>query len=166
MNNESVGKKIVEALKKQAENIELDEPVESSLFDEPVEQSNSGNIFAETAPETIDLFSEIEEEKEVPSVPEASVQPEPEVPSVPAEPSVVPEPEVPNVLEETVQPEPAVENELPLPNIEEPVVAEQNNTEDNSSILEPVTQEEVSNEVTEVPTPEEVIPKYDEFMKG
>ena len=39
MNNESVGKKIVEALKKQAENMDMDEQtVDTSLFEEPVEE--------------------------------------------------------------------------------------------------------------------------------
>ena len=36
MNNESVGKKIVEALKKQAENMDIeDQAVNTSLFEEP-----------------------------------------------------------------------------------------------------------------------------------
>ena len=46
MNNESVGKKIVEALKKQAENFDLDETSISSSFSEPEEISN--NDFFET----------------------------------------------------------------------------------------------------------------------
>lgn len=36
MSNESVGKKIVEALKKQAESIDIAEENNSMLFDEPV----------------------------------------------------------------------------------------------------------------------------------
>ena len=36
MSNESVGKKIVEALKKQAESIDISEENNSSLFDEPI----------------------------------------------------------------------------------------------------------------------------------
>ena len=39
MNNESVGKKIVEALKKQAENMDMEEQnIDTTLFDEPVEE--------------------------------------------------------------------------------------------------------------------------------
>ena len=38
MNNESVGKKIVEALKKQAENIEMEDSIDSSLFEDVVEE--------------------------------------------------------------------------------------------------------------------------------
>ena len=34
MNNESVGKKIVEALKKQAESMDMNESVDTSLFEE------------------------------------------------------------------------------------------------------------------------------------
>lgn len=97
-------------------------------------------------------------EAEVPSVPDQpSVPEEQEVQNVPEE-SVSTETEAPSVLEENVQPEGVVENNLPLPDIEEPVGKNENITEDNSAILEPVSQEEVSNEATEVPTPEEIIP--------
>ena len=63
MNNESVGKKIVEALKKQAENIDMEESVDTSLFDEPETPTEKEDIFAEE-PETVDFFGEIEEEKD------------------------------------------------------------------------------------------------------
>ena len=47
MNNESVGKKIVEALKKQAENMEIEEnKVDDTLFEEPVIENSSNDIFA------------------------------------------------------------------------------------------------------------------------
>lgn len=69
-NNESVGKKIVEALKKQAESIE---PVDEALFTEPsvtnpIENNDifssdeTNNIFAE--PETSNFFDDIKEDKE------------------------------------------------------------------------------------------------------
>ena len=47
MNNESVGKKIVEALKRQAENMDMEEQaVDTSLFEEPVAEESSEDIFA------------------------------------------------------------------------------------------------------------------------
>ena len=71
MNNESVGKKIVEALKKQAESIDIAESVDSSLFEEPatetetVEISNN-DFFAEPSNDTnISFFEDFEEEKEI-----------------------------------------------------------------------------------------------------
>ena len=72
MNNESVGKKIVEALKKQAENIDINESVDTTLFDEPVLKAeenftnSTDDFFAEPIAEekTSDFFSDIEEEKE------------------------------------------------------------------------------------------------------
>ena len=39
MNNESVGKKIVEALKKQAESMDIEETVDTSLFEEPIAET-------------------------------------------------------------------------------------------------------------------------------
>ncbi|MBR6127842.1 hypothetical protein IKQ21_09175 [bacterium] len=86
--NDSVGKKIVEALKKQAESME---PTDEALFDEapvsnPMETDvfvaeEENNIFAEPAlqTKTSNFFDEVEEEKDpfytepaVSSVPEAS----------------------------------------------------------------------------------------------
>lgn len=72
MNNESVGKKIVEALKKQAESMDIEETVDTSLFEEPaVEPTTSDifasdeDIFAEPAAQTkTNFFDDIEEEKE------------------------------------------------------------------------------------------------------
>lgn len=72
MNNESVGKKIVEALKKQAENIDISEDSGSSLFEEPVSESAATNsfainddFFAETpAPAKSSFFDDVEEVKE------------------------------------------------------------------------------------------------------
>lgn len=72
MNNESVGKKIVEALKKQAESIDISE-TDSNLFEEPVaaEQdsvdtfSSNDDIFAEpSTPAKSNFFDDIEEVKE------------------------------------------------------------------------------------------------------
>ena len=72
-NNDSVGKKIVEALKKQAENME---PTDEALFEEtsittPAEKDifaarEEENIFAEPAApaKTASFFDEIEEEKD------------------------------------------------------------------------------------------------------
>ncbi len=81
MNNESVGKKIVEALKKQAENIDITEEDNSSLFEEPiVAQEGSVEVkddfFAEpVAPaKTSSFFDDIEEEKE-PIFAEPQIQP-------------------------------------------------------------------------------------------
>ena len=75
MNTESVGKKIVEALKKQAENIEMDDSIDSSLFEEPIVEEKveedfvvSEDIFAEpeAAPATTstNFFEDVEEEKD------------------------------------------------------------------------------------------------------
>ncbi len=72
MNNESVGKKIVEALKKQAESIDISENSESSLFEEPVAEpavTNSfalnDDIFAEApSPAKSSFFDDVEEVKE------------------------------------------------------------------------------------------------------
>ena len=72
MNNESVGKKIVEALKKQAESMDM-ENTESSLFDEPAkeeflsspEPSFNDDIFAEPKTEQkAGFFDDIEENNE------------------------------------------------------------------------------------------------------
>lgn len=47
MNNESVGKKIVEALKKQAENMDIQEQtINESLFEEQIEEEKIDDIFA------------------------------------------------------------------------------------------------------------------------
>ena len=73
MNTESVGKKIVEALKKQAENIEMEDSIDTSLFEEPVVEEKaeedfaiSEDIFAEpektSAPTS--FFDDVEEEKD------------------------------------------------------------------------------------------------------
>ena len=66
MNNESVGKKIVEALKKQAENIELEDTVDTSLFDEKDETVEiSEDIFAdEPVKESPNFFDDVEEKEE------------------------------------------------------------------------------------------------------
>lgn len=69
MNNESVGKKIVEALKKQAENIELDSSSDLSLFEdtteavsEPIFESEN-NLFAEQQPATkSNFFDDVDNE--------------------------------------------------------------------------------------------------------
>ncbi len=73
-NNESVGKKIVEALKKQAENIEVSEDVQDIFAEEPVSESDNmfaseestNDIFAEPAPvsKKLSFFDDVEEEKE------------------------------------------------------------------------------------------------------
>ena len=71
MNNESVGKKIVEALKKQAENMEMEETIDSSLFEEKEEvasedifESNK-DFFVETEETTTpSFFDDVEEDKE------------------------------------------------------------------------------------------------------
>lgn len=72
MNNESVGKKIVEALKKQAESIDISENTDSSLFEEPVTDtivtdnfSSNDDIFAESStPAKPSFFDDVEEVKE------------------------------------------------------------------------------------------------------
>lgn len=62
MNNESVGKKIVEALKKQAENMDMEPVADSSLFDEPAksdfmsEPQVADDFFAEPKVETESNF--------------------------------------------------------------------------------------------------------------
>ena len=72
MNNESVGKKIVEALKKQAENMDMEES-NSSLFEDPISETTSENvfkpnndIFAEPviSSNKTNFFDDVEEEKE------------------------------------------------------------------------------------------------------
>lgn len=70
MNNESVGKKIVEALKKQAENMDMPEVDTKSLFDEPAEETvEEDNIFGEdTKTETSSFFDEPETEEKEDSV--------------------------------------------------------------------------------------------------
>lgn len=66
MNNESVGKKIVEALKKQAENMDMSEEETTSLFDEPVNNdvfSKNDDFFAEPAkPAKTNFFDDIEDD--------------------------------------------------------------------------------------------------------
>ena len=86
-NNDSVGKKIVEALKKQAESMEpTDEalfeeaPVSNPIADDMFASEEDNNIFAEPTAQTktSNFFDEVEEEKDpfyaepsIPSVPEA-----------------------------------------------------------------------------------------------
>ncbi len=53
MNNESVGKKIVEALKKQAENMDMNENVDTSLFEAP---ANDDFMSSMETPKNDDLF--------------------------------------------------------------------------------------------------------------
>ena len=74
-NNESVGKKIVEALKKQAENMDVQD-TDMSVFDSaPVSNPANDNIFASTTSDdifaepvkpakTANFFDDIEEEKD------------------------------------------------------------------------------------------------------
>lgn len=66
MSNESVGKKIVEALKKQAESIDIAEENNSMLFDEPVNNEifdTKDDFFAEPAkPAKTNFFDDVEEE--------------------------------------------------------------------------------------------------------
>lgn len=86
MNNESVGKKIVEALKKQAENMEIEDNMSSALFEETETTNNvdfSNDSFesvkealftdAEPMPNRNSFFDDIEDEKEV-SFSEPSIQ--------------------------------------------------------------------------------------------
>lgn len=54
MNNESVGKKIVEALKKQAENMDIEDTNSSTLFDEPTVET----AVQESYHDKEDFFSE------------------------------------------------------------------------------------------------------------
>ena len=73
MNNESVGKKIVEALKKQAESMDMEDAIENSLFEETSIDTNleetfsssNEDFFAETAtaPKS-NFFDDVEEDKE------------------------------------------------------------------------------------------------------
>ncbi len=73
MNNESVGKKIVEALKKQAESMDMNESVDTSVFEDSAQEeflstaetSDSDDFFAEAKQETTssNFFDDIEEEK-------------------------------------------------------------------------------------------------------
>ena len=94
MNNESVGKKIVEALKKQAENMDMEEQkMDSSLFDEPVVEESSKDIFADDSflsePEvqnTSSFFDDIEEKESmfVDSMPQTIVDNNPESFEMPA----------------------------------------------------------------------------------
>ena len=81
MNNESVGKKIVEALKKQAENMDIEER-EESLFEEPVvanvQEEDSFEVkddfFAEpTSSPKSNFFDDVETEKD-PSFLDSHVQ--------------------------------------------------------------------------------------------
>lgn len=79
MNNDSVGKKIVEALKKQAESIDIQESSESNLFDESVqaiEPEVKDDFFAEPVKpaKSSSFFDDIEEEKE-PVFAESQMQP-------------------------------------------------------------------------------------------
>ena len=71
MNNESVGKKIVEALKKQAENMDMEEQtIDNTLFNEPLVEETSNDIFAEdnflsepVVQTTSNFFDDIEEKE-------------------------------------------------------------------------------------------------------
>lgn len=69
MSNESVGKKIVEALKKQAESMDIAEDNNSSLFDDPVDNEvfeMKDDIFAEPEkPAKTNFFDDIEEESPI-----------------------------------------------------------------------------------------------------
>ncbi len=71
MNNESVGKKIVEALKKQAESMDIQENDTSSLFEESIDVAeekesfeDKEDFFAEPVSVKTNFFEDIEEEKE------------------------------------------------------------------------------------------------------
>jgi hypothetical protein len=84
MNNESVGKKIVEALKKQAENMDMNEAADQSLFETPAKDDFMGSmpetsediLFAETATETkpAGFFDDMEDEKETSFISEPQIQ--------------------------------------------------------------------------------------------
>lgn len=72
MNNESVGKKIVEALKKQAENIDFSDNIETPVFEKQITENMQDNImninddiFAEPAKQekNMSFFDDIDEEK-------------------------------------------------------------------------------------------------------
>ena len=72
MNNESVGKKIVEAIKKQAENIDFSDNIETPVFEKQITENVQDNImninddiFAEPAKQekNMSFFDDIDEEK-------------------------------------------------------------------------------------------------------
>ena len=75
-NNESVGKKIVEALKKQAENMDIQEDVQMDSFDSsPVTNPMSDDIFASSSADdffaepakpakSVSFFDDVEEDKD------------------------------------------------------------------------------------------------------
>ena len=72
MNNESVGKKIVEALKKQAENIDFSDNIETPVFEKQITENEqdiimniNDDIFAEPAKQekNMSFFDDIDEEK-------------------------------------------------------------------------------------------------------
>lgn len=72
MNNESVGKKIVEALKKQAENIDFSDNIETPVFEKQITENVQDNImninddiFAEPTKQekNMSFFDDIDEEK-------------------------------------------------------------------------------------------------------
>lgn len=63
MNNESVGKKIVEALKKQAESMDMADEIDSSLFEEPAIEESQENIFSSDDV----IFTEVEQTSTKPS---------------------------------------------------------------------------------------------------
>ncbi|MBR2430557.1 hypothetical protein IKB17_03725 [bacterium] len=77
MNNESVGKKIVEALKKQAENIEMEDSIEASLFDEEINTkavtdlsiNENVDIFTEEQTAKTNFFDDVEEKESIFSEP-------------------------------------------------------------------------------------------------
>ena len=79
MNNESVGKKIVEALKKQAENMDMQETADLSLFEQPAKEDfietseSTEGLFADTETQTQGFFDEAEEESESMFVTEPSI---------------------------------------------------------------------------------------------
>ena len=73
MNNESVGKKIVEALKKQAENMDMESSIDNSLFEDSVIEQNledtfttsNDDFFAEpVSASNSDFFNDVEESNE------------------------------------------------------------------------------------------------------
>jgi len=74
MSNESVGKKIVEALKKQAESYDIAEETNSTLFEEPVAEVSNNDVFESNndffaepvakPSKTTNFFDEVEEVKE------------------------------------------------------------------------------------------------------
>ena len=71
MNNESVGKKIVEALKKQAESMDMEEPAATALFDKPENEDTidsidlNDDIFSEPKTESkMSFFDDVEDDKE------------------------------------------------------------------------------------------------------